>query len=73
VDVEHDDVRAAQLDARERLAGRLGLLDLDVEDLEGRAQKRPQSRVVVYEQKLDLEPPGGGPRDLVVGGNGLTL
>jgi hypothetical protein len=58
VDVEHDDVWSALLDARESLAARLGLLDLDVEDLEGRAQERPQSHVVVYEQKLDLEPPG---------------
>jgi hypothetical protein len=37
VDVEHDDVGAALLDTRQGLAGRLGLLDLDVEDLEGRA------------------------------------
>jgi hypothetical protein len=55
VDVEHDDVGASLLDARESLAGRLGLLDLDLEDLEGRAQERPQSRVVIYEQKLDLD------------------
>jgi hypothetical protein len=36
VHVEDDDVRAALLDASEGLAGRLGFLDLDVEDLEGR-------------------------------------
>jgi hypothetical protein len=36
VHVEHDDVGATPLDARKGLACRLGFLDLDVEDLEGR-------------------------------------
>jgi hypothetical protein len=36
VHVEHDDVGAALLDSPDGLTGRLGFLDLDVEDLEGR-------------------------------------
>jgi hypothetical protein len=50
VDVQDDDVGPARGDALERDRRRVGLVDLDVEDLECRTQQRPQPAIIIYEQ-----------------------
>ena len=49
-DVEHDHVGRIRADQLARLDGSGRLDDVDVEDVEGRAQQRPEPRVVVDEQ-----------------------
>ena len=50
--VEHDHVGPAHGDARERRAGAVGLLHVDVDELEGRPEQRPETGVVIDEQQF---------------------
>ena len=50
-DVEHEDVRHARLDPLAGEVGRVGFLDLDVDDLERRPEQDPQRGIVVHDEQ----------------------